>query len=162
MELEDSVCADGVTYCLRTTGNTLSFWVANDLEDKSIQDIVLAFVANGEKLEKQEIILIEEEFFVKNGIQVVSTKGNTKVDDLIESHKDLVSINIKKLEIVSNEILKQVKDFSALTDEEIEKYLTIRIFDKEEVKAILLQAIQENRLKEEMISDKLRQKLSAK
>lgn len=160
-ELEDSVCADGVTYCLRTSGNTLSFWVANDLDEKAVKDIVLAFVANGDKIEKQEIVLINESFFKENGLEILDTDGNTKVDDLIKSHKDIISLNLRKLEIISNEILAQVKALSQVPDEHLNEFLTIRMFDKNEVKEILLEAIKENRLKENLLTEKLRAKLQA-
>jgi len=159
-KIEDLVCADGVTYCLRTSKNTLSFWVAPELNDQSIKDIVLAFVANGEKLEKQEIILIDEQFFIDNNLTVVNTDGNTKVDDLIKNHKDIVSLNIRKLEVISNKILNQVEELRLLDEDQLDSYMTIKMYDQEEVKEILLVAIREGRLKESSLNSKLLEKLN--
>lgn len=159
-ELENSVCADGVTYCLRTSGNTLSFWKSVDLDDKSIEDIVLAFVANGDKIERIDIILLEEDFFAKNDIGIEETDGNTKVDDLVKTHRDVVSLNIKKLEILSLEMLSLVKEFTRIdNEEEIERYKKIRRFTVDEIKAIIKKAIDDGRVTEEGLSAKLLAKL---
>ncbi len=159
-ELDNSVCADGVTYCLRTSGNTLSFWKSENLDDASIEDIVLAFVANGDKIERIDIILLDEDFFGANNIGIEETDGNTKVDDLVKNHRDVVSLNIKKLEILSIEMLGLVKEFTSLEEEdEIEKYQKIKRFTVEEIKAILKKAIADGRVAVESLSAKLIAKL---
>lgn len=159
-EVDDCAAADGITYCLRTSANSLSFWLAESLDDKAINDIVLAFVANGEKLEKIDIVLIDEVFFTDNGINLESTDGITKVEDLVPNHRDITGLNIRKLEIISREILRQTQEFEKLSDEDIEKYTTIKIFTRQDVKNIILDAIASNRLDDNLLSDKLRAKLN--
>lgn len=159
-ELENSVCADGVTYCLRTSGNTLSFWKSENLDNSSIEDIVLAFVANGDKVERLDIILLDEQFFDENELSVENTDGNTKVEDLIKNHRDVVSLNIRKLEILSSEILQKVKEYGNLEEEvDIENYPNIRRFTVDEIKNILNKAIDDKRISEDSLSSKLLAKL---
>ena len=70
---------------MRTTGNTLSIWCVDNLEDT-----VLAMMANDNaRLEYIDIFYMNN---LKNP-ETIKTEGNTKVKELIDKHIDLVNLN---------------------------------------------------------------------
>ncbi|TVR63975.1 MAG: hypothetical protein EA420_06150 [Candidatus Competibacteraceae bacterium] len=60
--------ADAVTADLRTTGNTLSFWTCEPPPDDGIRAVVLALATGADRLDRMDLVWVEEEAFRANGI----------------------------------------------------------------------------------------------
>ncbi|WKW33196.1 hypothetical protein KIH13_04725 [Pseudomonas viridiflava] len=101
------VNADAITQCLKTTGNTLSFWRINSPAD--ILEGVLAIAAANERLDTIDVVVIEEACFLQRGIAIRETPGQTVCPDLVSSHRDLAELNIVHLGFVSEAIAEQIR-----------------------------------------------------
>lgn len=85
--------ADTLTSDMRTSGNTLSVWDAENQEDA-----VLAMMTNNNsRIERVDILYLDD----LRGVNIKSSKGNTAVEDLIERHKDIEQLNYDSLGIVA-------------------------------------------------------------
>ena len=82
------VSADAITNCLKTTKNTLSVWRVDN--EETIEEAALAIVANQQYLETIDVVLLDEEYFLKYQIKIENTEGNTIVEDLKNTHVDLI------------------------------------------------------------------------
>lgn len=102
------VLADAITVDLKTTANTLSTW---EIESKeAIDEAVLALAANQKNIERIDVISIERQQVEAAGLMVVDKKGDTVVEDLIDTHKDISELTYAKLGVVSQLILKSLPD----------------------------------------------------
>lgn len=99
--------ADAITQCLKTSGNTLSFWRINTPDD--IAQGVLAIAAANDRLDTIDIVLIEEKHFLDKGIEIRETPGQTVCADLVDTHRDLAGLNITHLGFVSEAIAEQIR-----------------------------------------------------
>lgn len=135
----DSFPADTLTSDMRTTGNTLSIWCVDNLEDT-----VLAMMANDNaRLERIDILYMNS---LKN-LETMKTEGNTKVKELIDKHIDLVNLNYKSIGEAAKLFLTAYKEKS------------YKSYKKTEIKNILLRAIQENKIKLEEFNDNVQKAL---
>jgi len=57
---EGDISADALTCDLRTLENHLSFWQCKDGSIKEIEDVALAIASGRDKIDKLDIVLIEE------------------------------------------------------------------------------------------------------
>lgn len=101
------VNADAITQCLKTSGNTLSFWRVDSPDD--IAQGVLAIAAANDRLDTIDIVLIDENQFLEKGIEIRETPGNTVCADLVDTHRDLAELNIVHLGFVSEAIADQIR-----------------------------------------------------
>jgi hypothetical protein len=58
--LED-ICADAITICLKTDGDTLSFWHCNATKN-DVSEVVLAFASTMKVIDGLHIVLVEKVF----------------------------------------------------------------------------------------------------
>jgi hypothetical protein len=89
----DAIRADALTGCLRTVDDTLSVWVCDGtLAD--IAEVALALAAQGNTLDKLDIVLLEQGELEDRGIALVATPGDTPIADLRARHHDLVNLDM--------------------------------------------------------------------
>jgi hypothetical protein len=124
--------ADAITGCLRTQQNTLSVWEIPTQDD--LGEAVLAIAASLDHLESLDVIMLDSEFLISANIDISNTPGNTKVNDLVDTHKDLSNLTYSKLGIISTHIVDRIH-----ADQ-------LRRFTKKSLKDILNKAIEEQRL----------------
>lgn len=125
------VQADAITGCLKTTKNTLSVWNVEEISEKELKNIALALITGSMqlKISAMHVVAIEEEKFIKKGIEVVASDGDTIVNDLVKRHKDLSNLTYRKLGIVKEVVVDSIKRNK------------VRLFTKQELKTILLEGI---------------------
>ncbi|MGX5556728.1 hypothetical protein [Bacillus cereus] len=82
--------ADAITSCLRTSDDTLSTWEIPSLNDLS--DAVLALVSSFERIDKIDVVIIDKEEVTKRGFEIVDTPGNTPVEQLQQTHRDITGL----------------------------------------------------------------------
>ena len=105
LEEEGPVNADAITNCLKTTGNTLSFWRVESESD--IGDAVLALAAANDNLDKMDVVVIPESVFINLKIPIEKTSGKTACTALVHTHRDLAKLNIHHLALVSDVMRKK-------------------------------------------------------
>lgn len=142
------IAADAVTVDLRTTGNTLSFWTCESVEDARLKEVVLALAANGDRIDKFDIAWLAEETIRAAGIKLTVTDGATPVVRLVKRHMDIERIDLVRLGKVATLIHAAISEGS-------HKRLT-----KAEVQQVLVAAVQAGDLRIEDLKEGLRGELN--
>jgi hypothetical protein len=99
--------ADAITNDLKTTKNTLSVWRIND--ETELEEAVLAIVSGQDHLETIDVVMLDDDFFVKCNISTETTNGNTPVIDLVDTHRDLLSLDYWTIGMVAEHIIENIK-----------------------------------------------------
>jgi hypothetical protein len=144
-EAPDDVSADAITGCMRTLHNTLSVWEVQD--ENEIDEAVLAIVSAGDRLESVDVVQIDRECLVENKIDCIRTKGDTLVEELKDTHIDLSNLAYKELGIIACHIVDKFKEKK------------VKRYTEGQIKAILRDAIQQERLETENLNESIRKKL---
>lgn len=139
------VNADAITQCLKTTGNTLSFWRVDTPED--VGKGVLAIAAANDRLDTIDIVVIEEGKFLEKGIEIQSTPGHTICEELVDTHRDLTKLNITHLGYVSEAIADQIRQGKT------ERYTLTKL------RALIQSALGSGELNYESLSEGIRKKV---
>ncbi|MFF2457641.1 hypothetical protein [Peribacillus simplex] len=87
--------ADALTSCLRTSKDTLSTWEIQSMEDLS--EAILALVSTFERLDKIDVVIIERNEISNSGFEIEDTPGDTPIDELKNTHKDIVGLTYKTM-----------------------------------------------------------------
>lgn len=126
--------ADAITGCLRTRGDTLSFWKCNE---NDVSEVVLALASNMDCLATFDIVLLLESELRKDGFFLQETPGQIPIKDsrLMERHVDVMDLELDSLGLLSRVIHTQVT-----TEAKCFR------FNKTKVRDILCQAVIDGRL----------------
>jgi hypothetical protein len=104
---EPVIKADALTSCLRTSGNTLSFWRIDDLAQ--IEEAKLAIAASNSNLDTFDIVVFSTAEMEAFGAPIVETLGQTACTDLASRHRDLSELNSDHLIRLSYAVLDKVQ-----------------------------------------------------
>ena len=141
----EDISADAITNCMKTRQNIFSVWeIKNEAE---IEEAVLAIVSNSQHLETIDVVLMDSKYLGEKGILSRRSSGVTPVMDLRDRHLDLLHLSYKKLGIIAYHI--------------VDKFINNKVkrYTKGHLKAILIEAIKNSRLKLEDLSDTIQKKL---
>ncbi len=139
------VSADAITNCLKTTKNTLSVWRVDN--EETIEEAVLAIVANQQYLETIDVVLLDEEYFLKYQIKIENTEGNTIVEDLKNTHVDLIELDYNSLGKVAKHIIESINNDKS------------KRFTLAKLREIIQRAIENKRLKLSDLHEGIQKKL---
>ncbi|MFT5782331.1 MAG: hypothetical protein ACI9EB_001718 [Pseudomonas sp.] len=137
--------ADSITLCLKTSRNTLSFWLIDSLE--LIDEAVLAIVSANDNLDTIDVVVIPEQYFTDNEFKVVATDGITGCKDLVDTHRDLEGLNIKHLDALSERVVDALRNKSVIR------------YSLGKLKVILKDAIEKGRMSAEDLKEGVRNKI---
>ena len=98
---ENEIPADAVTMDLRTTDNTLSFWKCETPSDGEIRDTVLALATAAERVDRMDIVWLEENILRVYRISLNPSDGRTPVAGLRRKHVDVVKLDLGRLSKVA-------------------------------------------------------------
>jgi len=140
------ISSDAITSCLRSTKNTLSVWEINSEND--LDEAVLALVANFQRLESIDVVLLDGQDLIKANVKCIQTKGITPVKDLEDTHYDLSELDYFRVGLIAEHISKRIF---------LKKIKRYTITD---LKRILVKAIDENRLSLEDLNESVRKKIA--
>lgn len=149
----EGVRADAITSCLRTQEDSLSFWRCNH-DPLDVKEVILA-LALGEKrdrLDKIEIVLLEQKRLISDGFVFKPTDGDTLVSDLRARHLDLVELSLMKLYMLASHIIKVTRGSS-------EAYYFYS-FNEKNVTAIVKAATIAGRVEEKNLPPKMQEQLT--
>lgn len=142
----EEISADAITGCLKTSQNTLSVWeMANENE---MDDVALALVSFQPHLETIDVISLETDTMVAQGIRLEQTDGLTPVADMKHKHRDLCGLSYRSLGIVANHMVEGIRE---------NKY---RRYTKTDLKKLLKKAIATGRLDPEQLKPSVRDKIN--
>lgn len=146
---EGQIAADAVTADLRTQDNKLSFWQCGSGSAEEIEEAALALAAGRDQLDKIELVWISEDDLVADGLDLSASRGQTLVEDLAERHVDVQQLDYDRLGLVA------VRVSSALGEDRH------RRLAKQAVRRLLVDAIQDGRLHQEELPQKLASELDS-
>jgi hypothetical protein len=104
------VSADAITNCLKTTNNDLSVWKINTIE--GLEDAILALITGRQqsKLSTLHYVLLEESVVLERGLILKESIGDTVIESLSSTHKDISTLTYSRLGTVKDLILDKLKD----------------------------------------------------
>ena len=146
----DEIRADVISGCLRTTGDTLSWWRCTD-DEEDVAEVALALAA-GPKFERFDtiyVVRLPEAVFANAGLASESTDGETAVKDLRPRHMDLVSLDVERLAMVARILGPLIRSGDKVVR-----------FTKAQLMTIVTTAIHEERLDENDLTQELQEKLA--
>lgn len=141
---EVKISADAVTADLRTQDNMLSLWKCGDGEEVEIEGAALALIAASNRLDKIDIVWLSDDELQADGQTLQDTKGDTPVQDLIEQHVDVSELDYSSLGKVASRIAAAIAGG---------RYRRLRL---KRVKALLLEAVEQKRVKLTHLKEGLR------
>jgi len=137
--------ADGVTACLKTSGNTLSLWRFHDKSD--LAEIALAMVANAERVEAIDLAWLDASILDRYAHN--ESLGHTPVTDLQSRHIDLCRLDGRQLLDFADSL------FDAIQASNSERYSLKQLI------GILHQAVKDGRIVPDQLKEKVRQELAS-
>lgn len=93
----EDISADAVTADLRTQNNSLSFWRCPEGTDADIDKVALAIATGRDKIDKVEIVLIDDKDLKKDGQTLKNSGGRTPVEILAKLHVDVTRLDYVRL-----------------------------------------------------------------
>ena len=140
---EEEISADAVTADLRTQDNNLSFWKCEPDSKKSVEDVVLAIAASGERIDKIDLVWLTDNELLNDGHILKNTDGKTPVADLVNKHFDVCRLDYVRLGKIAHRVAAAIKanQHCRLTGARVTKLL---------VTAVKQERINLDRLKEEV------------
>lgn len=126
------VSSDAITSCLRSQNNSLSVWKIASEED--LDEVVLALVANFQRLETIDVVILDGEYLIRVNVEREECEGNTPISEVDAQHFDLVNLNYFKIGLVAEHIIERIK---------LNK---VRRYTKVELKTLLKKAIELQRI----------------
>jgi len=139
--------ADAVTGDLRTYDNGLSLWRCGSGSEREVENAVLALASGSDRIEKMDIVWIDEEDLRSAGQFLADSQGRTPVRDLVDQHVDLQRLDFERLGKVARLIV------SALHDKQC------RTATKRQIKELLISAVNEDRVSTNELKEKVRQQI---
>ena len=98
---ENEIPADAVTADLRTTNNTLSFWKCEAPSDEEIRQTVLALATEAERVDRIDVVWVEEDDFRAHSISLNPSDGRTPVASLRSRHVDVAKLDLGRLSVAA-------------------------------------------------------------
>ena len=126
------ISADAVTADLRTRENKLSFWRCGS--ETEVEDAALAIAAAGERVDKLDIVWIDEGELQTDGQTLENTKGRTHVTELIDHHVDICRLDYVRLGNVAHHVITAIEE---------DRYIRL---SKGRVAKILVAAVRQGRV----------------
>lgn len=139
------VSADAVTHCMKTSGNTLSTWKIDSIEE--VEEAVLAIAAAQDHLDTFHVVCLDNKYLVDNGISTDSSPGITPVKELIDSHVDLCELTYRGLGVIADQTRQAFVNKSVLE------------YRFRQLKELLKKAIKDGRLNADDLKESVRNKL---
>lgn len=142
----NSVKADAITNCIKTTGNKLSLWKVEEKRD-AIEDIV-PLIVGFERPDTCDVIYISEEIFEEEGIELENSPedANISIEELKKFHYNAVVGDYEGLGKFAKVILRSLD--------------THQRFCRREVREKLKNMLKNHEIERDMISENLYGKIS--
>ncbi|MDE0554264.1 MAG: hypothetical protein OXI24_08630, partial [Candidatus Poribacteria bacterium] len=107
---EGEISADAVTADLRTNDNMLSFWRCGSGMKAQVEDAALAIAAASDRVDKLDIVWVDEDELKTDGQTLEDTPGRTHVTELIDRHVDVCQLDYVRLGNVAHHVLTAIEE----------------------------------------------------
>lgn len=141
----DCVRADAITSDIRTTEDTISVWKIDAIED--LNQAVLALASGGDKAVTYNVLSIPEESMQRYGFELKETDGNTPVEELKGTHRDVINVTYAGLGKFAQMIMDSV---------DAEQMHTIT---KKTVKRLIVDAYKDGKIDKDKLKDRMREEI---
>ncbi|MEQ9568175.1 MAG: hypothetical protein RLN85_20590, partial [Pseudomonadales bacterium] len=140
---------DAITICLKSSQNKLSTWKVSTEEEDEINHVSVAMLSQMDGLDTTHYVLIDEGFFLDNGIDVEYSSGDafTIAADCVDLHANIKNLNYEKYGYLAEAILEGIHNSRTKT------------IQKSKAGEILLRAIAQERFTWNDLNEKLRSAL---
>ncbi|MBE8607926.1 hypothetical protein [Vibrio sp. OPT10] len=110
----EQYCADSITKCTKTSGNTLSVWFSSttNFDSEEVRSLIVAFASSMERPDAVDFIWLDQQQLVQQGLTLESTDGITKYERIKDRHRDIAALDYQQLGIVGEHIVNQMKTAS--------------------------------------------------
>jgi hypothetical protein len=146
----DEIGADAVTGCIRTSGNSLSWWRCTKSRE-DVAEVALALACKMDRFEKIDVVTLSDTELEAIGVETQETVGDTPVKELRHRHVDMRYLDLKRLVTLAGTIAPGIRSGDSVT-----------MFTKKELMNLVRDAVSANRVSREDLSEKLRQQLSGR
>ena len=140
----DEIPADAITADLRTANNALSFWQCGQATDLEVSDAVLAIAAGRDRIQKLDIVWILRDELENDGQHFRMKRGRTPVAELAERHVDVCDLDYGRLGRIGDRVA------AAISQDRWKR------FREQEIVTLLATAVQNGRLSQKALTDKVR------
>ena len=125
----EEIPADAVTVDLRTKDNSLSFWECKSNSGENVEEVALAIVAAGNRVERLDLICIADDKLQEDGQTWKNTDGRTPVKDLVKQHIDVYRLDYVRLGKIASRIATAIKadGYIYLTKKSLTKLLAAAV-----------------------------------
>jgi hypothetical protein len=107
---EDEIAADAVTYDMRTSDNTLSFWLFDSGREGSLEEVALALACARDNIQRLDLVWLVHKQVEEINLRINPTLGATPARHLQQFHRDVVGIDLVRLKTLADCIAKAVRD----------------------------------------------------
>lgn len=147
--------ADALTSCLRTSGNTLSVWEADEPVWGEFDDVLAALFSSLDGPSRSDIILLEKEAINSvDGVELIHNEGVTPADPSTNrKHRDIAKLKHSSISALASIILNEL--------EQKESSLVKRYREKEVID-IVKRFLEEEKIDKDKLSDRWLIKLGLK
>lgn len=146
---EGEIAADAVTGDLRTTQNRLSFWLCAAAQTVELESAALAMAAARDRLDRLDLVYLDEDGIRASGLRTRVTPGNTPVSSLRSFHIDIADLDLTRLSTVASMIATANRANSVLK------------ISRLEVLAILVRAVRDGLVSTDALRGDLKTKVEA-
>lgn len=128
--------ADAITNCLRTTGNSLSIWKIDSIDE--LKDAVLAIASQQDRLDTIDIVIIDKDKIDEKNLSLTKSSGITIYKDFINRHYDICNLTHSSLGKVALIIVEYCKKNS--------DNVNVQRFNKTNLKEIIKEGIANHKI----------------
>ena len=145
----DEIPADAVTADLRTQRNALSFWQCPADTVDGVEEAALAIAAAGERVDKLDIVWLDDEELQNDGQTLRNSAGRTPVTSLADLHVEASRLDYVRLGNVARRVVAAI---------EANRY---RRLTRGRVKKLIAAAVEQGRVDLDALQDKVRTEVAA-
>ena len=140
----EEISADAVTIDLRTQENVLSFWQCPTDAVDGVEEAALAIAAAGERVDKLDIVWLDDQELQDDGQTLRNSEGRTPVTRLADLHVEVSRLDYVRLGSVARRIVAAI---------EANKY---RRLTRRRVKELIAEAVEQGHIDIDRLEDKVR------
>ena len=143
----DEISADAVTADLRTQGNALSFWRCPRDTDDDVEEAALAIAAGGERVDRLDIVWLDDQELQDDGLTLRNDAGRTPVTPLADLHVEVSRLDYARLGSVARRVVAAIEADRC------------RRLSRGRVKRLIVAAVEQGRIDPDALQSKVREEV---
>ncbi len=147
---ENEIRADAISGgCLRTSGDTLSWWrCSGDEDDVAEVALALATGPNKTNFDKIDVVVLPEEELAVAGLTTKPEAGDTLIKDLKSRHVNVVRLDVERLAMIARILALRIRTGK-----------NVFTFTRGKLKTLVSTAIKAERVNRNDLDEKLQEEL---